>query len=187
MAKRRKTAGGRTPAGAGVRAAGKNGPQVIKTDGKHWTDEAEAAFLDQLAASCNVRTAAESIGYTTATLYWRRRRDSAFAERWQAALEQGYVRLEALLLERAEDALSGRMPDPTIPIPAMTVKEAMELLRMHYAAARGRAPRTPGRPARQRSWEEVQASILAKLSAISAASAAGGAADPTSEAAHALG
>lgn len=157
---------GGKPAGEGVRAAGKNGPQIARTSGKYWTDEAEARFLDTLGASCNVKMAAAAIGYTASTLYWRRRRDPAFAERWQAALEQGYTRIEALLIENAERSLSGRMPNPDSPIPAMTVREAMDLLRMHQAAARGAGPRTPGRRARPRSIDEVRASILAKLSAI---------------------
>ncbi|WP_375429447.1 hypothetical protein [uncultured Sphingomonas sp.] len=162
----------RKPAGQGVRAAGKNGPQLVKTEGSYWTEEAEALFLDQLAASCNVRTAAAAIDYTTATLYWRRRRDPAFAERWRAAMEQGYIRLESLLLEEAENALSGRMPNPDLPIPRMTVREAMDLLRMHQAAARGAGPRTPGRRAVPRPLAEVHASILAKLSAIETSRAA---------------
>ncbi|HEX8389525.1 MAG TPA: hypothetical protein VF636_10930 [Sphingomonas sp.] len=162
----KRQATGTKPKGTGLRWAGKNGPQLAKTDGNSWTDEAEAMFLDRLAASCNVRTAAEAIGYTTPTLYWRRRRDPAFAERWQAALEQGYVRLEALLLSNAEDALSGHMPDPETPFASMTVKEAMELLRMHHATARGRVPGAPGRPSRLRSLEEVHGSIMAKLSSI---------------------
>lgn len=157
------------PLGEAVRRAGKNGPQVAESLGHYWSDEAEARFLDRLAASCNVRRAAAAIGYTPATLYWRRRRDPAFAERWAAALAQGYTRIEALLLERAEDALEGRMPDPETPIPAMTVKEAMELLRMHYAAVNGRGPRTPGRPARLRSLDEVRESILSKMAAMDAA------------------
>ena len=157
---------GRKPTGTAVRAAGINGPQVARSGGGQWSDEAEAAFLDALGASCNVLHAADAIGYTAATLYWRRRRDPAFAERWRAAMEQGYVRIEAALIEAAEDALAGRMPNPALPIPKMTVREAMELLRMHNATAGGRGPRTPGRHARPRPIEEVRASILAKLAAI---------------------
>ena len=163
------------PGGRGLRAAGKNAPQLFTGGGGQWTEEAEATFLDRLAASCNVRMAAAAINYQPATLYWRRRRDPAFAERWHAALSQGYVRIEAMLIQSAEDALSGAMPDPGTPIPPMTVKEAMDLLRMHYAAVHGRAPRTPGRPARVRSIEEVRGSILAKLSAMEAADAGGAA------------
>lgn len=161
-----KTPRRRKPAGTGVRAAGKNGPQVIRTCGKYWTDEAEAQFLDALAASCNVRMAAEAIGYQTATLYWRRRRDQRFAARWQAAMEQGYARLEAMLLETAEETLAGRAPDPERPFARMSVKEAIDLLRMHQQAARGQGPRTPGRRPVPRPVEEVRASVLAKLSAI---------------------
>lgn len=156
----------------GVRAGRKNAPQVVAATGKFWSDETEAAFLDQLAACCNVKMAAKAIGYSFTTLYWRRRRDPGFAERWQAALEQGYSRIEALLMSGAEDALSGRLPDPDTPIPAMTVKEAIDLLRLHQAAVRGRGYRAPGRPARVRTLDEVRASILAKVTAIKAARAA---------------
>ena len=43
------------PAGTALRASGKDGPQLIASSGKRWTDEAEARFLDSLAASCNLR------------------------------------------------------------------------------------------------------------------------------------
>lgn len=165
---RKAVTNGSKPAGSGVRAAGKNGPQVVKSDGKYWTDEAEAVFLDALAASCNVQHAAAACGYSHTTLYRRRREYADFAERWRAALAQGYVRIEALLIERAEDALSGRLPDPELPIAEMTVKEAMELLRFHHATVHGEGPRRSGRPAVVRPLEEVQASILAKLSAMDA-------------------
>lgn len=169
----RKTGGRRRkPAGEGVRAAGKNGPQLVTAE-HQWNDETETRFLNALAASCNVRRGAAAIGYTPATLYWRRRKDPAFAERWRAAMEQGYVRIEAALIEGAEDALAGRMPDPELPIPQMTVREAIDLLRLHQQFVRGVGPRTAGRPARTRSLEEVQGSILAKLSAIETARAEG--------------
>lgn len=162
----------RKPAGEGVRAAGKNGPQLVSTE-HQWSEEAEAGFLDALAASCNVRRAAATIGYTAATLYWRRRKDPAFAQRWQAAMEQGYVRIEAALIEAAEDALAGRMPNPELPIPQMTVKEAIDLMRLHQQHARGMGPRSAGRPARTRSLDETRAGILARLSAIETARAGG--------------
>ena len=69
-------------------------------------------FLDQLAATCNVTLAGEACGSSHAALYRRRRKDSAFMQRWDAALVQGYADLESLLIRWACDALEGVAPDP---------------------------------------------------------------------------
>ena len=100
------TAKRRAPSGAGV-LVGKDGPQVIRGTGKRWSEEAEAVFLDHLAASCNVTVSAKEAGFSPEAIYRRRRNDPAFAQRWQAALEQGYARIEALLVQRATEALEG--------------------------------------------------------------------------------
>ena len=98
------------PTGTILRAGGKDGPQCVRSRGERWTDAAEAVFLDHLAASCNITAAAEASGFTTFSAYRRRRRDAAFAQRWQAALEQGYVRIEMALVRRAAEALEGLAP-----------------------------------------------------------------------------
>jgi hypothetical protein len=163
------------PPGTALRASGKDGPQCIASSGKRWTDEAEARFLDQLAASCNVTLAASAAGFSKEAIYRRRRRDAGFAARWQAALEQGYARIEILLVERATQALEGRAPDPDTPIPVMTVHDAIAVLQLHRAAARGEGVRPGWRP-RPRSLDQVRDAILARLEAIEAARRAG--ADP---------
>jgi hypothetical protein len=157
--------GGNGPAGTQVRAAGKDGPQVIRSTGGRWSDEAEAVFLDHLAASCNVAAAADACGFSCAAVYKRRRRDPAFARRWQAALEQGAQRLNALLLQRAIEALEGFAPDPDTPIPEMTVKDALAILGHHRREVEG-GPRSRRQWARPRSLDEMRDSILAKLAAI---------------------
>ncbi|WP_444857355.1 hypothetical protein [Sphingosinicella sp.] len=168
------------PAGTCLRASGKDGPQLIRSAGARWTDEAEGVFLDRLAASCNVSYAAACAGFSTVTAYRRRRRDPGFAERWQAALAQGYARLEAGLLraacatfaaderpdEEGEDALF--VPDPEIPFLPMSVAEAIAILKLHRASVDGAPARYPGWRGRPRSLEEVHASILTKLHAIEA-------------------
>ena len=169
------------PAGTCLRGSGKDGPQLIRSAGARWTDEAEVVFLDRLAASCNVSWAAACAGFSTAAVYRRRRRDPGFAERWRAALAQGYARLEAGLVRAAcatfatherpdddegEDALF--VPDPEIPFLPMTVGEAIAILKLHRASVEGAPARYPGWRGRPRSLEEVHASILAKLQAIEA-------------------
>ena len=172
------------PAGTCLRGSGKDGPQLIRSAGARWTDEAETVFLDRLAASCNVSYAAACAGFSTAAVYKRRRRDPGFAARWQAALAQGYARLEAGLVRAAcatfaaherlgedddgegEDAFF--VPDPEIPFLPMSVGEAIAILKLHRASVEGAPARYPGWRGRPRSLEEVHASILTKLQAIEA-------------------
>lgn len=108
------------PPGIALRASGKDGPQLIRSTGKRWTEAAEAAFLDCLGASCNVTASAQAAGFSKEVIYRHRRRDPAFAARWQAALEQGYVRIEMLLVRRAEQVLEGVVADPDTPLHDMT-------------------------------------------------------------------
>lgn len=150
--------------GAGI-LVGKDGPQLIRTTGQRWSEEAEDRFLDTLAASCNVSAAAEAAGFTRFTCYKHRRRDPGFAKRWDAALEQGAARIRALLLQRAIEALEGFAPDQDTPIPNMTVKEALAVLAAHDRRLSG-GPRSRREWARPRSLDEMRDSILRKLEAI---------------------
>jgi hypothetical protein len=147
---------------------GKDGAQIIRSSGARWTDESEAEFLDRLAASCNVTLSARMTGFSREAIYRRRRRDPAFAERWQAALEQGYARIEMLLVQRAADALEGNLPDPDAPLADMTARDAIAILQLHRSSVKGEG-RAPGWRARPRSLDEMRDSILAKLEAIAPA------------------
>jgi hypothetical protein len=153
------------PSGTGL-LVGKDGPQVIRSTGKRWSEEAEGLFLDHLAATCNVTAAAEACGFSGCALYYRRRRDPAFAQRWQAALETGYARIETLLVQRAIEALEGFAPDPDSAVLApKSFNEARQMLGHHRAAVQG-GPRSRRQWARPRSLDEVRDSILRKLAAI---------------------
>ena len=55
-------------------------------------------FLDELAATSNVRAAAEAAGLAVGSIYRRRREDPELARRWYAALAEGYDNLEMELL-----------------------------------------------------------------------------------------
>ena len=58
-------------------------------------------FLDELAQHGNVRVAAGRVGVSRSGLYLARRRDSAFAAGWLAALREARWHAEAVLAERA--------------------------------------------------------------------------------------
>lgn len=138
----------------------------VKTNGAQWSDVAEEEFFDHLAATCNVSASAAAVGFSTFTVYRQRRMRPDFAARWQAAIEQGYARLEAALIEAANDSLQDVAFDPDRPIPRMTIDQAMNVLRAHRNTVSGNGRGGPGRHARPRPLEEVRGSILKKVEAI---------------------
>lgn len=165
MSESGKKSGRRGPAGTAALASGKDGPQLIRSSGKRWTDEAEGKFLDALGANNNATWAAEQTGFSREAVYKRARRDPAFAERMAAARALGQSRVDELLLRGAEDFLAGRPPDPDSPFPPMTIEHAIAIVKLNRPALTGEGKRAAW-PARRRSLEEVHESILRKLSAI---------------------
>ena len=164
---RKRREGPAGPAGAILRAHGKDGPQLIRSSGHVWTEEAEGIFLDCLAASNNATWSAKQCGFSKEGIYSRARRDPVFAEKMAAARAQSVGRIDEALARRAEDFLEGRPPDPDSPIVDMTVQDAIAILKLYRARQNpeGGAHR-PAWPARPRCLDEVRDSILKKLSAI---------------------
>ena len=156
-------------AGTHVRYGPTGRAQKIKTGGAQWSDEAEELFLDVLAASCNIKMAAEATGFHTQTAYRLRRLRPDFAARWKEALDQGYIRLEMALVEAACDSIDNVEFDVDRPIPKMTVDQAMGVLRAHKNEVMGDGKRPSGNQARRRSLDEVRDSIRKKIKAIEAA------------------
>ena len=153
------------PAGAILRSHGKDGPQLIRSDGHRWTEEAEQLFLDCLAASNNATWAAEQCGFSREAIYARARRDPSLAEKMAAARALSHGRIEEGLTREAEDFLAGKPPDPDRPGPPMTIQDAINILKLNRPG-RDSEGRRPAWPARRRTLDEVHESILAKLSAL---------------------
>ncbi|MBJ6122728.1 hypothetical protein [Sphingomonas mollis] len=108
-------------------------------------------FLEVLAATANVTRSAVEAGVEARACYRLRQRDAGFAAAWEAALDEGYVRLEASLLATAmgtgeEEAIDRKL--------------ALEVL-ARRAAGRGRASMT-----RQVPIEEVESTLIRKLDAL---------------------
>ncbi|MEG3163780.1 hypothetical protein U1701_04150 [Sphingomonas sp. PB2P19] len=79
----------------------RGGAKVKRASATWWTHDKRERFLDMVAATANVRMAAQDVGMSLTGAYALRRRDAAFAALWEEALEQGYGRLEAELLSSA--------------------------------------------------------------------------------------
>ncbi|MEO8455376.1 MAG: hypothetical protein ABI454_09460 [Sphingomicrobium sp.] len=95
-------------------------------------------FLKWFAATCNAKEAARRAGVGYSTVFDHRASDPLFAERWDAALEQGYARLEAKLVEMQFEQAAGPVlefdgafepPDTKLTDPEM----ALQLLKQHKA------------------------------------------------------
>ena len=148
--------------------------QIGRARAHQWTARVEARFLGALAATCNVKAACAEVGMHAPSAYAHRKRWRAFAEAWDAAIAEGYARIEIALLERGcnlfADPGSGDTADDH-PITAMTAAEAIHLLHMHKHQVHG-AGKAPGK-----SWQvpptmdQVRDSILRKLDAIARAEA----------------
>lgn len=76
------------------------------------TQAQRRAFLDALAATCNVTYAAGAAGFCVSSAYAQRRRRADFAQAWDEALASGYDRLEQELLRVSLERLSYVPADP---------------------------------------------------------------------------
>lgn len=157
-----------------VRASRSGRPCVVRAGPGRWSAGRERTFLEELATDANVRRAARAAGVSTATVYTRRTNWPGFAERWAAALEQGYARLEMLLVQQATATLSGEPvaggegedgggPGGGGAMP--TFAEAMNLFRLHRQGVTGAGRRPGPRPA-EPSPEELHAELLRRIRAM---------------------
>lgn len=151
-------------------ARGRGGkPQERATGSGGWTKKRRAAFLDALAATCNVTHAAAAAGLSTTSAYNLRRRDGAFGLLWAGALEAGWLRLEDELLARAlgtacapENPDGVRLEPPTEAVREFDPDLAIRLLKMR--ASNG--PRAGRRARPAATQDEVDAELLRRLDAI---------------------
>lgn len=136
--------------------------QIARARLRQWTPRIEERFLTALAATCNVTAACAEIGLTVDSAYGHRKRWPRFAERWDAALETGYLRVEALLLERSDRSFPGDAFDPGAPMPPVTFDQGLQLLRLYKSRMAGlRSPY--GHREKAPDMEKVRASILRKI------------------------
>jgi hypothetical protein len=83
------------------RRAAPTKPRKRKASRESWTAEKKATFLATLAATCNVSAAIRASAMSESSMYRLRTRSEEFRDQWEAALREGYARLELMLLERA--------------------------------------------------------------------------------------
>ena len=85
-----------------------------------WTKTKQQAFLDHLGATANVAGATAVVKFKDGAAYSFRRKSAEFRSAWQAALCEGYAKLELMMLERAMIALQPLTESEDAPDPART-------------------------------------------------------------------
>ena len=151
--------------------------QVNAADPSRFTQEKRRRFLDALAATCNVRMAAEAAGVAHSSCYRLRERDASFADAWQTAVGIGYFRLEDALLGYAVARIEATEIDPERADPAVIERSALGMLSRavvpidelrfflallnRHRETDGRA--LPGRRARRATPEETDAALRKHL------------------------
>ena len=133
-----------------------------------WTKAKRAAFLAELAASCNIRRASQAAGMTPSGVYRLRQRDAEFARAWQMALEIGYERLETALVRRALEAIGEIEIDLADEraelVEKMTVEQAIRILRQHRESVRQGQARERRPSARDvATQEETDAALIKRI------------------------
>lgn len=145
----------------------KRQPQIARAHKGKWTPGAEKRFLDHLAATANVTAAAREAGFARHSIYARRLKWPAFREQWDAALESGYARLEMALVMNASNFLDPVEADLDQPIPGMTIAEAVNILKLHRAAAKGGHAQGYGWRRQPTDVEALKAEIVRKARLLS--------------------
>jgi hypothetical protein len=141
-------------------------PKYVRGQTK-WTEDVERDFLDMLATTCNVSASCAAAGICADTVYSRRREHPEFERRWNAALAQGYARLEIELVRAAAESVEG-VTFQERAIGPVSAETAIKLIGMHRAAATGQGRRTSWN-AKPPSIEQVLESIRRRAAAIRAA------------------
>jgi hypothetical protein len=161
MVERKKAAPRKTSAGKKVEAR-----RAPATKNKlKWTAERQEIFFRELAELCNVAAAARLAGFEDGEPAYREKdRNPAFRARYEAAVTEGYSRLELEMLERSrfgEDRpkSAGKSGERLRQVPTAL---ALSLLRLHNGKVKGTAPTTrrPMRGAKLRSELEARLSEI---------------------------
>lgn len=135
-------------------------------------DRRRAVFLHHFGWSCDARDAAARAGVSESTVYLHRRTDPGFAEEFGAALDQGYVRLEAEAVRQrlaAQQALRDALEeaDEIPPEAAVEFDRVLKLLdRRDRRARRPERSASPGSPRRVWTFDAAIALLDKRLKAL---------------------
>ena len=112
-----------------------SGAQVRRVGEGRWSQVKEKLFFAELAATANVKRAAEAAGISTAAIYARRTKQPLFRARWEAVLETGRAAIEMKLVEAANKSFDADALDLGEVEPKVSVAEAIRIVQLHGSKA----------------------------------------------------
>ena len=119
------------------------------------------AFLDHLAETANVTQSAKVAEVSTSLAYRTRMARPAFKKAWEAALGEGYARLEAYLVSEALVQANASTSEVTIKSRAQKYRLGLSLLSLHRATVRGDAKIAPAKA--KENATQARARLAARL------------------------
>ncbi len=122
------------------------------------------AFLNHLSETANVSQSAKAAEVSSSLAYRTRMARPTFKKAWEAALGEGYARLEAYLVSEALVQANGTTSDTTIKSRAQKYRLGLSLLSLHRATVRGEVKIAA--PAPKESAAKARARLAAKLDAL---------------------
>lgn len=93
-----RSGGAALPAAPRKRARAKRKRKIVQV---RWSAAREEAFLLMLAETSNVAASIRASGLSETNVYRRRRQSAEFRAKWIGALREGFLKLEAMMLDRA--------------------------------------------------------------------------------------
>ena len=141
--------------------------QLRRNRSLRFTDARRQLFLEHFAGTCNLTDAAAAARISEGTIFATRARDPEFAADFQAALEQGYARLEADVLRRRVEAQQRLRTIAPAGEPEPEFERALKLLQRweRRDGTLGPRTRTPGR-GRRWTFDEAIEALDKKLEAL---------------------
>jgi hypothetical protein len=137
---------------------------MVRAGKGRWSPKAEKTFLLYLEGTANVRRAAEAAGFSTTALYYRKRRDPAFAARWDEIEGRGTARLNSFLVEAGLASFDPESADEELP--KVSVAEAIAIVKLKGGNGQGPARGSRRRGLPEPPIEEVRDEVLRRIAAI---------------------
>lgn len=137
------------------------GAQLKRVGEGRWSQAREKIFFEELAATANVKRAAEAAGVSTNAVYARRMKDRLFKAKWAAVLESGRAAIEMKLVEAANKSFDPDKFDTGDVEPKVSVAEAIRIVQLHGSKAQQSAIEELEPPAEE--IEEIRERLFKKL------------------------
>ena len=138
-----------------------SGSQMKRAGHDRWSQAREKIFFEELAATANVKRAAQAAGVSPNAVYARRMKHPLFKAKWAAVLESGRASIEMHLVEAANKSFDPDELDTGGVEPRVSVAEAIRIVQLHGSKAQQQSIEELEPPAEE--IEEIRERLFHKI------------------------